>query len=388
MTEALLDPACDPLDRDGAEAGVSEYAPTTEARTIPISSIAVPERLRRLSEPDVEQLKRSIAEIGLRTPISVMTSTHDQAIPGNEYLLVAGYHRLEACKRLAHETIPVIVHRLTEDERQLWEIDENLCRARLTELEVAEHLLRRKEIYERLHPETRQHIAGARRANAKMGRGDATTNLVVASFTSNTAARIRRSETAIRRSIRRAQKIGADVRSRIWKNPNIADKGSELDALASLEPAEQARALDLIDTGECSSIKAAKRALHPELQKRREDAMPAAQSDDPHTAVFSPDARPPIGQEAPEDAGSPEAPVPSTTTGGPPGEERAPRQPGSFQIPEARLNAATTDRAKQDSIKQISRIMRTFPPTDRANLICYLYKLGNVTADRLAACLQ
>jgi len=54
---------------------------------------------------------------------------------------------------------------------RLWEVDENLCRAELTELERAEHLAQRKEIYEQLHPEARHHVSGAVAANAVMGRG-------------------------------------------------------------------------------------------------------------------------------------------------------------------------------------------------------------------------
>jgi len=70
---------------------------------------------------------------------------------------------------------------------RLWEIDENLCRADLTELERGEHLLKRKEVYERKFPQTRQHVAGAVAANE--AKGNATEKSSVASFADDTAAK-------------------------------------------------------------------------------------------------------------------------------------------------------------------------------------------------------
>jgi hypothetical protein len=72
-----------------------------------------------------------------------------------------------------------------------------LCRADLTELEQGEHLLKRKEIYEWWHPETKQHVAGAAAANATMGRTVATANL---SFATDTAAKTGIDDRTIRRS--------------------------------------------------------------------------------------------------------------------------------------------------------------------------------------------
>jgi ParB family transcriptional regulator, chromosome partitioning protein len=228
-----------------------------DARSLPVSSITVPARLRRLRDDDVAMLMESIAEIGLREPISVCRVTGDDAASGIEFVLVAGYHRLEACKRLRHDVIPAIVHTLTDDERQLWEIDENLYRAELTELERGENLLKRKEIHERMHPETRQHAAGALAANAVMRRGDATANSAVASFATDAAEKTGIADRTIRLSIRRAKKIDDALRDRIRGNLKIADNGSELDALASLDAADQLRAVELVEAGTCPSIRAA-----------------------------------------------------------------------------------------------------------------------------------
>jgi ParB-like chromosome segregation protein Spo0J len=95
---------------------------------------------------DIDALAASIREVGLLNPISV---TRDRR-------LISGLHRLEAFRALRRRTIPAIVLAVSRDEAQLREIDENLARNDLSLLERAEHLCRRKELYEQLHPETRK----------------------------------------------------------------------------------------------------------------------------------------------------------------------------------------------------------------------------------------
>lgn len=145
------------------------------------------------------------------------------------FVLIAGHHRLEACRSLGLVEIEASVVEMTELDRQLWEIDENLCRVDLTELERAEHLARRKDVYEARHPETRHGVAGA---VAKHGTG-ADDNL---SFAADTASKTGIGEREIQRAVRRATKIASDVKKRI-ADTEIADSGVELDALASMEAA-------------------------------------------------------------------------------------------------------------------------------------------------------
>jgi len=110
--------------------------------TIPSGDILVRNRLRRLNPTRLRRIVDSIAEIGLQTPISVM---RDEA---GEYVLVAGLHRLTACRKLGHTEIAAVVIELDEIARQIWEIDENLARAELTAAQEGFCLRKRKELWE------------------------------------------------------------------------------------------------------------------------------------------------------------------------------------------------------------------------------------------------
>lgn len=70
---------------------------------IPIDEIYVPVKRRKtLDESTVEALAESIMESGLETPISVRPDK-------GRYVLVAGLHRLEACRALGEESIEAVV---------------------------------------------------------------------------------------------------------------------------------------------------------------------------------------------------------------------------------------------------------------------------------------
>ena len=220
--------------------------------------IRVGHRVRALNPERLEGLMNSISTIGLRSPITVRVVSR-MAVDGVEGedvpVLVAGFHRLEAVKKLGIEWIDCLVERGTELDGELWEIDENLCRAELTALERAEHLERRKALYERINPEARRGgLPGA------AGGGKAkTANL--AGFASDTAAKTGISERTIRRDTRRATRLDAGVRSRIGNNRDIANSGTELDTLAGMSAPERNRAIDMVEAGQVSSVREAKKLL-------------------------------------------------------------------------------------------------------------------------------
>ena len=112
---------------------------------IQIFQIKVNDGRREVSPEAVHELANSISELGLMNPITI-----DQ-----NYTLIAGLHRLEAAKLLGWAEIECTVSSLEGLLAELAEIDENFVRMGLSDDEYDEMLLRRKEIYEALHPGTK-----------------------------------------------------------------------------------------------------------------------------------------------------------------------------------------------------------------------------------------
>lgn len=130
---------------------------------LPLSDIEVDaeNRLRPVSDAGVQSLIASINELGvIKDAIHVRKK---RRATGETLVLMAGGHRLEAAKRLGWETIPARVWAdVTDDFARLMEIDDNLSGADLSNLELSVFLAERKRVYERLHPETKAGVAGAR----------------------------------------------------------------------------------------------------------------------------------------------------------------------------------------------------------------------------------
>ena len=112
----------------------------THFATIKIDEINVTDRKRQADSEKVKELSESIKTIGLLNPISVSKDS-------GGYRLIAGLHRLSACKSLNWQEIPACVMELSGANSELAEIDENLIRCELHYLDRAEMLKRRQEIY-------------------------------------------------------------------------------------------------------------------------------------------------------------------------------------------------------------------------------------------------
>lgn len=122
-------------------------------QTLPVDpeSIFVGERHRPLNDEAVSRLQQSIADIGLRHPISIRVV--DEMVIDGEMIagvpvLVAGRHRLEAVRRLKWARVDCAEVDDDDIKAELWELAENLHRCDLTKEQRDEHIRRYAELVE------------------------------------------------------------------------------------------------------------------------------------------------------------------------------------------------------------------------------------------------
>jgi ParB-like chromosome segregation protein Spo0J len=126
-----------------------------------IEDIVIPDGRREVDRAAVKRLADSIESVGLKHPITVRKHR-------DQYILVAGLHRLEACRKLGREHVPATISTMTNAEARMWEIAENLHRSDLTKLERAEQIAEWVDLVSRNLPETpREGRPGAKAAAAR-----------------------------------------------------------------------------------------------------------------------------------------------------------------------------------------------------------------------------
>lgn len=206
---------------------------------IKIAEIKVGDNRREIDEANVANLMKSIREVGLINSITVTA--------GNK--LIAGAHRLEACKRLGWEEIECNVAELDGLKAELAEIDENLIRHNLNHIDEGEQLLRKKEIYEMLYPETKAtNQGGAFRGNQHTKEvtepNSATTTR---SFVDDSAEKMQMTPRAIRKKIQVARDLSSEVKT-IVKQHGISEKNS-LKLARIKEPEKQKEAAEKLAAG-------------------------------------------------------------------------------------------------------------------------------------------
>ena len=86
---------------------------------------------KNLEGEEMDRLTESIRQFGSITPALA------RPLEEGSYELVSGHRRLEACRRLGQETMPVIVREMTDDEAVIAMVDANLQREHILPSEKA-----------------------------------------------------------------------------------------------------------------------------------------------------------------------------------------------------------------------------------------------------------
>lgn len=209
---------------------------------VPISEITVNPGRREAAPGDVKELADSILEVGLINPIMV-----DQA-----RTLIAGLHRLEAMKLLGRTEIECTISDLDGLQVALAEIDENFVRKDLSDDEFRELLLRRKEIYEGLHPETKAGIAQAVGMNRAVG-NNVTDKMSATSksFVDDTADKLGVDPRTVRRELQTAKNLTPEAKE-IIKGAKVTK--SDALKLSRLAPEQQTEAASRLVSGDIHSV--------------------------------------------------------------------------------------------------------------------------------------
>jgi ParB-like chromosome segregation protein Spo0J len=231
-------------------------------------------------------------------------------------VLVAGRYRLEACKLLGMQTIPVRILEVDELKAEIIQIDENLCRSELTELETADCLKRRKEIFEQLYPASK-HGGDRKSKGEKSNRQDGELN--PDRFTKGAATKINKSERTVQRYVEVASKLNPEAKKAI-RETEVAQNLGQLHKLAKQDQKIQIAVARQIGSGEVKSVSQALKLLGGVGGSEEKGKSPEVESQSPKedaTPTTAPEVTQPGPVPAPEGAegqgyltvgGAPEAP--------------------------------------------------------------------------------
>ena len=186
--------------------------------------------------------------------------------------LIAGMHRLEACKLLGIDEIEanIKVKSLSDILSELIEIDENLIRNELHYTERADALVRRKEIYEELYPETKK---GAVNQYTKVLKSESDDSKIKQnlpkdgirrtdkpSFVEDTSEKTGKSETVIKEELQIGRNLEIEEKE-VIKKQDI--NKTEAIKLARMDSEERKPVVELFSKGEVKKVDEAKQILDP-----------------------------------------------------------------------------------------------------------------------------
>lgn len=208
---------------------------------IKINDIKINPGRREAAPEDVQRLSESVAEVGMMNPITVDA----------DYTLVAGLHRLEAAKLLGWTEVECTVCGLDRLHAELAEIDENVIRTGLSDLELSELLARRKKIYETLHPATIARNLPGHASNYESSSDKLTGE--EKPFSQDTAAKLGVSPRTVERHVQIGENLTPEAKE-ILRGTDRKVTKQNLTKLSRLEPEQQMEAAKRLTEGTIKSV--------------------------------------------------------------------------------------------------------------------------------------
>ncbi len=196
---------------------------------INIDNIKIAPGRREATSEDVQRLSESIAEVGMMNPITVTA----------DHTLIAGLHRLEAAKKLGWTEVECCVSDMDALHTELAEIDENVIRTGLSDLELSELLARRKKIYETLHPATIARNLSGHASNYESSSDKLTGE--EKPFSQDTAEKMGVSPRTVERHVQIAENLTSETKDILHSTDRKITK-QNLTKLSRLKPDQQTEA--------------------------------------------------------------------------------------------------------------------------------------------------
>ncbi|MDD3586778.1 MAG: MT-A70 family methyltransferase [Thermoguttaceae bacterium] len=218
--------------------------------TCPITEITMTSDRRKIDRNKVGELAQSIRNVGLINPITI---TADRQ-------LVAGAHRLEACKSLGMSDISCIIFDGSDLQKELAEIDENLVRLELDPISIGELAIRRDEILDALGQRAK---SGTNVKNSRTG----TPGGPVPKTTEDVANEIGISKSTLKENKQLARDLTPKAKD-VVRQSDVSKKDAL--KLARMKPEEQNKLAEKLSNGEAKSLVDAKRLVVKETMEEPE----------------------------------------------------------------------------------------------------------------------
>ena len=218
--------------------------------TCPVAEITMTSDRRKIDRDKVSELAQSIRNVGLINPVTI---TADRQ-------LVAGAHRLEACKSLGMSDIPCIIFDGNDLQKELAEIDENLVRLELDPISIGELAIRRDEILDALGQRAK---SGTNVKNSRTG----TPGGPVPKTTEDVANEIGISKSTLKENKQLARDLTPKAKD-VVRQSEVSKKDAL--KLARMKPEEQDKLAEKLSNGEAKSLVDAKRLVVKETMEEPE----------------------------------------------------------------------------------------------------------------------